>query len=235
MKYLITLLAVVLLTITAQAQEKTKINVDELVVTDSSGMVYTKALWQKLVFTGKFSLRMSNDRKSATLVKVSDEEALRRMMSMPKPRESNFFRTGDKFTSFNEKDINGTRFNLKELTGKVVVLNFWFINCAPCRQEMPELNEVVEAFKSNPDVVFISLALDEKYEIKEFLKTTPFAYKIIDNARFLAQKYGVNSYPTHVVLDRQGKVLFHTTGLAMNTVSWVEKSIKEALQAPAVQ
>lgn len=145
------------------------------------------------------------------------------------------FQEREKIASFSEKDITGTRFNLKELAGKIVVLNFWFINCGPCRQEMPDLNEVVEEYKNNPNVVFIAFSLDEKYSIKEFLKTNPFQYNIIDNSRFISEKYGINSYPTHVVLDREGKVLFHTTGLAMNTVSWVKKSIDDALKATTPQ
>jgi hypothetical protein len=36
-------------------------------------------------------------------------------------------------------------------------------------------------------------------------------------------------YPTHVIVDAEGKVYFHTSGLAVNTVYWINKSIKELL------
>jgi hypothetical protein len=39
----------------------------------------------------------------------------------------------------------------------------------------------------------------------------------------------VRLYPTHVILDTEGKVYFHTSGLAMNTIYWIKKSIKELL------
>jgi thiol-disulfide isomerase/thioredoxin len=148
---------------------------------------------------------------------------------MPKPMDSKFFRTGQTISSFKEKDINGVKYNLKELQGKIVVLNFWFINCPPCRQEIPHLNDMVESYKDNKDVVFIAVALDEKYDLEQFLKTMPYNYNIIDKGRYIAQQYGINAYPTHVILDKQGKVIFHTSGFGMGTVSWLKKSIEAGL------
>ena len=88
---------------------------------------------------------------------------------------------------------------------------------------------MVESFKGNKEVVFIAVSLDRLYEIKDFLKTNHFIYNIIDDGRYIASKYNVTLYPTHVVLDRQGKVIFHTSGVASNTVGWVKKSIEAAL------
>jgi thiol-disulfide isomerase/thioredoxin len=226
MKALIALIITICLSVSVQAQ---KIDPQTLEVKDSTGKVYAMETWQKLVFSGKYSLQIDKGMKTALLVKLSEEEATRRLLNAPKPRESGYFTTGEAIIPFTEKDINGVKFDLKALTGKVVVLNFWFINCGPCQQEMPELNELVELYKDNKDVVFLAVALDTRYAIQDFLKTKPFNYNIIDNGRFIAGKYGIDSYPTHVVVDRQGKVLFHTMGYAMNTVSWVKRSIQTAL------
>jgi hypothetical protein len=64
---------------------------------------------------------------------------------------------------------------------------------------------------------------------KYFLRSQPFNYDIIDGGRFIADKYGVRSYPTHVIIDTEGKVYFHTTGLSTNTVYWLNKTIEELL------
>ena len=50
-------------------------------------------------------------------------------------------------------DMNGNSYSLGILKGKVVVINFWFVECKPCVIEMPELNEIVEKYKSE-EVVF---------------------------------------------------------------------------------
>lgn len=206
-----------------------KINVDELVVVDTGGTVYPKAVWQQLVLSGNYGLKLSSDHKTGFLSKLTADEIDKRNEKLPRPMESRFFKTGGKTFSFTEKDMQGTRFSLKELKGKIIVLNFWFINCPPCRMEIPQLNELVETYKENPDVVFIAVSLDDKYDITDFLKNNPFKYHIIDGGRYIASRYGINAYPTHVVLDKEGKVLFHTSGFGMSTVYWLKKSIEAGL------
>lgn len=148
---------------------------------------------------------------------------------MPRPRASDNFREGERFRFEKMKDIDGVKFDFKADTGKVVVFNFWFINCPPCKKEIPELNELVEKYKQNKDVVFIAIALDDTYALKDFLRAMPFKYNIVGDGRYYAQKYGVKSFPTHVIVGKDGLIRFSTVGLASNTIHWVDKTIKEAL------
>jgi thiol-disulfide isomerase/thioredoxin len=219
----------------AQTGPKKNVDLASIEVKDANGAVYPTLIVQKLLATGKYGLRANKDGKTGLLYELSEDEINRLVASMPKPRESNFFKTGQTISSFKESDMKGIKYNLKELTGKVVVLNFWFINCPPCRQEIPHLNEMVESYKENKDVVFIAVALDEKYELEDFLKTTPYHYNIIDRGRYIAEKYRINLYPTHVVLDKEGKVLFHTSGFGIGTLAWLKKSIETGLNGTAAK
>jgi len=228
---LIALLIAFAITSDAQPQQKAALN-ESTIVKDTTGMQYPYAVWRKLVSTGEYTLKPINrkDIKDGyLLIKFSEEEKEKRTAGAPKPMESKFFTTGKEISGFNERDIDGNKWKLKNLKGRIVVLNFWFINCPPCRQEMPELNRVVEQYKEDSSVVFISFCLDDKSSIKDFLETSPFNYKIVAEARYISQQYGVTSYPTHVVLDKEGKVQYHTSGLAMGTVPWLKKTI-EALK-----
>lgn len=216
----------------SKATVTTKFDENTVVKSVDRSTTYPYAIWQKLMQSGKYSLRKEKLNDFYTLVEMTPEMLARRAEAvdkMPMPRESAFFKTGDMISSFKERDMNGNKFNLKELKGKVVVLNFWFINCPPCRQEIPDLNDM-KASSESKDVVFIAIALDEKYDIETFLKTTPFTYNIIENGRYIANQYRITSYPTHVVVDKEGVIKFHTSGLAPNTVKWLKKSIDEALK-----
>ena len=212
-----------------------KLTLDELEVRDSSGTVYPTNIAKALLASGKYGMKLGTDHKSGLIYQLSADEINKRMSNMPKPKESNFFTVGQKFPSLKETDMNGNKFNTKELAGKVIVVNFWFINCPPCRMEIPQLNAMVESYKDNKDVVFIAVALDEKYELVDFLKTTPFKYNIIDRGRYIASSYNINLFPTHVVVDKQGKVIFHTSGLAGGTVDWIRKSIEAGLNGTVVK
>ena len=160
---------------------------------------------------------------------MSEAEQATFLEKMRKPRESAYFMNGEKFPSFKTTDIEGNKIDIKALEGKIIVLNFWFINCQPCRTEIPDLNKLVDSFKNNDKVVFIAVGLDDKGSIKDFLKIFPFSYSIVENGRFISSQYRINSYPTHVVIDQDLKVYFHTSGLAPNTVYWIRKSIGELL------
>lgn len=149
---------------------------------------------------------------------------------MPKPTESTYFITGQKFKPFAATDIKGNKIDLNSLAGKVVVINFWFIACAPCVMEIPGLNKVAAKYANDPNVVFIAVAMDDKNAIEQFIKTNPFGYHLINSGIPFAALYKIHLFPTNVVLDKQGKVLFHSSGYALNTPYWIGRSIEEAKQ-----
>jgi len=112
--------------------------------------------------------------------------------------------------AFNLTSLDGKKFELASLRGKVVVLNFWFTGCEPCIAEMPKLNELVKKFK-NDEVVFIAPTWDKETALPAFLKKYPFKYNIVANAGDLI----INTYsdgtenvvmPTHIVIDKEGKI-----------------------------
>ncbi|QTE34500.1 redoxin domain-containing protein [Mucilaginibacter gossypii] len=230
------------------------------VVKDSTGKQLTYKEWGDLVRTRQFVLWRENieDPKTAFIVKkkgtkevryikseteqttgtresmpkqLSPEEAKEQYMaSLPKPYESTYFNTGEIMEPFSTHDINGNKIKLKDLRGKVVVLNFWFIGCPACMQEIPELNKLVDDYKGNSNVIFLAIALDYRYDLKKFLKQTEFKYDIIDDGRDIAARYKIGLYPTSVILNKEGKVTFHTVGFAVNSPYWMRKTINEGLK-----
>jgi len=114
-------------------------------------------------------------------------------------------------SDFDVKTLEGKPLKLSSLKGKAVVLNFWFVGCAPCRVEMPGLNTLTEEFKDE-DVVFIAFALDNAEALEEFLKEKEFTYQIIPDAGRIAALYGVKMYPTHVLINKRGEIEFTLTG-----------------------
>lgn len=151
--------------------------------------------------------------------------------SVAQPRESRYFTTGKSMGgSFVATDLKGNKYKLKDLKGKVVVMNFWFINCTPCQREIPELNKIVEEYKDSSNVLFLAIALDEKEPIQKFLEQKPFLYNIVDNGRYITHKYNITTYPTNLVLDKDSKVIFHASGYSRSVATWIRKSIAKSLE-----
>jgi len=126
--------------------------------------------------------------------------------------------------NFTVTDINGKSYNSDELIGKVVVINFWFVACKPCIMEIPDLNKLVESYK-NAEVVFIALALNSATELKDFIDKNPFVYNIVPDAMELANLFGVKEYPTHIIVDKNGKIVHAVSGLSASTIPIIKAFI----------
>lgn len=146
------------------------------------------------------------------------------------PGSSDRTAIGTELMDFSSKDIKGNPVTLSKYKGKkVVVLNFWFISCPPCRQEIPLLNKLVEQYQGK-EVEFISFCNDNIPDINNFLKKQKFNYRIIPDAFKLANRYKVEGYPTHIVIDKNSKVAFFQTGLGPGIENDISAAIKKCLK-----
>lgn len=115
---------------------------------------------------------------------------------------------GTVIPGFNFTDLNGNVYNKETTKGKIVVLKCWFVNCQPCVEEMPALNELVKQYQHRKDVVFISLAFDTKEKLAAFLKKTTFDYAVIPvDRKYMFEELKVTSFPTHFVINRAGLIV----------------------------
>ena len=171
--------------------------------------------------------------KLAYLTKIK-EEKMQEMMQNLQNQSTSFDAAlkGKPLPDFVFKDILGNTYTPEDIKGKVVVINFWFINCAPCVEEMPELNKLVEEYENNNDVLFLALTLDEKGSmLNKFLETNVFNYNIIpDSQDYIMNKLQVNSFPTHIVLDKNSNVVFTFSGYTPQVGELIKSSIISFLE-----
>lgn len=131
--------------------------------------------------------------------------------------------------NFVTTDMDGKPVNLSDMKGSVVAINFWFIGCKPCIMEMPELNDIVEKFEGK-NVKFIAIALDSKASLKAFEEKREFNYNIIPDGRSVAQSYDITGYPTHCIVDQDGKIQYFKSAYSPQTAHELESKISELLK-----
>lgn len=128
--------------------------------------------------------------------------------------------------------LDGKRYDLNALTGKVVVINLWFIGCSPCRKEIPRLNELVNEFSRQP-VVFLAPTFDSAETLREFLKQTSFDYQIVPDAdEIINAQFNASLFPTHIVIDQNGLVEATLVGASERRPEEVRRLILRLLNAP---
>ncbi len=109
------------------------------------------------------------------------------------------------------KDIDGKQVRLSDFKGKVVYLDFWATNCAPCVAEIPDAKKLSERFKGK-DVVFIYVSLDHSDEkLKQFLNKNSFNGIQLNApqgfASDIANLYEINAIPHYFLIDKAGNIV----------------------------
>lgn len=136
---------------------------------------------------------------------------------------------GSPAPAFSVTSVQGNPLELDSLRGKVVVLNFWFIACPPCRVEMPILNDLVDTFEEQA-VVFIGFSPDSTEELRAFLEEKDFKYQVIPDSTPIAELYGITGAPTHLIIDRAGNVAYRLNGAIDDQDNQLEPRIKALLE-----
>jgi thiol-disulfide isomerase/thioredoxin len=110
------------------------------------------------------------------------------------------------------RDLEGREVRLSDLRGKVVLLDFWATWCGYCRQALPTIELLHRSLESKGLMVFG--VDDEAPELaRAYLKKYGYTMpSLVDAASAAARAFFVNSYPTTVLIDREGKVTFYESG-----------------------
>lgn len=141
------------------------------------------------------------------LDETADKGIGRTIKSVSTYAYNHFKMEGKAFPKFYFKDLNGMEYNNENTKGKIVVIKCWFIACKACVEEFPLLNDLVNKNKNRKDRIFISLATDKPEKLTPFLSKKPFSYAVIANQeQFLSKELGINAYPTHIIVDRNGVI-----------------------------
>ena len=107
------------------------------------------------------------------------------------------------------KTVDGKDFDLKDLKGKVVLVDFWATWCGPCIAEMPNIEKAFDKYHAKGFEV-IGVSLDKSNAaITKFAEARKMKWGSIniEDSEALADKYDVNSIPFPVLVDQAGNVV----------------------------
>ncbi|MDD5556567.1 MAG: redoxin domain-containing protein [bacterium] len=119
---------------------------------------------------------------------------------------------------FELKLLDGGTFRMADAAGrKIVALNFFATWCKPCRTEIPELNRYALAHRDDPFVLLGINTDEEESAVREFVAEHTIAFPVgIDAGSDIRRKFGIDSIPTTVLIDHQGRVTLYEMGAISN-------------------
>jgi thiol-disulfide isomerase/thioredoxin len=205
------------------------LNDPNIIYKSSDGTTMMMDSVKKFVSTGNFSMtkrELGEGKIEVTLQRVTEEdveqdlnskdELIRRWINKEMP-------------DFNLKTLAGASLKKSDLLGKVVVINFWFTGCQPCISEMPDLNKLVEMY-SNKSVLFLAFSFNDKPSIERLISKHDFSYQHVPGSITLIKEMGINSYPTHLILDQNAKITAIEIGAFKNIYERLRNSIDKILE-----
>jgi thiol-disulfide isomerase/thioredoxin len=152
-----------------------------------------------------------SEQKTTENKQVSTDSKVLNLFKIEKVDKSSGKKIAPNFT-WNE---NGKEMSLKDMKGKVVLVNLWATWCKPCIKEMPDLSAISEELKDK-DFKMIGLNVFQQNgskKVEDFLATNPVSYTILDGNQevvdALSEADGalVEAVPTTFLIDKNGKIV----------------------------
>lgn len=130
-------------------------------------------------------------------------------------------------------DPDGKQVNLADLTGKVTYIDVWATWCGPCCREIPYLEKVVERFKGNDKIQFISVSVDDDLDAwrKKLDADKPeWAQYVLspEEHKAFMSALGINGIPRFILLDAEGR--FISNDAVRPSSDDIDKVLNEAIR-----
>lgn len=128
---------------------------------------------------------------------------------------------------FTLQDQYGQAHTLSDYKGKTVFLNFWATWCPPCKAEMPDIQKIYESYEQEGEEALVVLGVaapntggeGSEEEIQAFLEKNGYTYPVLmDTTGEVFASYGISSYPTTFMIDREGNVFGYVSGMLSKDV-----------------
>ncbi len=122
-------------------------------------------------------------------------------------------RAGQTAQNFTLKDLNNQSVALSQFRGKRVLVNFWYVNCPGCQEEMSALEQFYAQSQSQGVVVLGVDIVDDASTTTQYLLQLGITYPVVlDTQQHTLDLYGVTSTPSSFLVDSQGIIRATVSG-----------------------
>jgi len=132
------------------------------------------------------------------------------------------------------ESLKGGVIDLKDLQGKVVLVQFWATYCTPCRIEMPSMNNLIkklEASKTPFKIIAVNMG-ETKDEVQKFVDEVKPEFTIwMDSNGENVQAWNVFAAPSNFLIDTKGKIRYTLYG----GVEWDSEEMTKTIQELAAE
>ncbi len=143
---------------------------------------------------------------------------------------SNKYEIGDIMHDFTLEDVNGNTYTLSDILEekRMVMLNFWYVDCSWCFKEFPGINGAYKNYKDDIEVLAINDYGDSLTNIinypKDYFPEDNLIFPMVKmdkkTTNLIRDKFPGEGYPTTVIIDRYGLICFIEAGAIVGQSKW---------------
>ena len=123
----------------------------------------------------------------------------------PNDHSKAMYTVGSTMANFVLTDVDGNVYDLSQLLQekKLIILDFWYVNCAPCKKEFPYFEAMLEQYDLDSEESIRNLRAELHAD-----PATAVSFPMIRDTLGITQGFGVTSYPLTAFIDPSGKVVY---------------------------
>jgi thiol-disulfide isomerase/thioredoxin len=133
---------------------------------------------------------------------------------------------------FTVATLAGGKLSLKDLAGKVVLIDFWATWCGPCRLALPELKTLRKEMEGQPFEILSISADRELSALQDYVAKNEMTWpQTWDSRGELAHAFSIPSYPSYYLLDPEGAVVYSARGWSPRSGEEIASATRKAVRA----
>jgi thiol-disulfide isomerase/thioredoxin len=134
--------------------------------------------------------------------------------------------------AFTIRTLDGSRFNLDQMNGRVILVDFWATWCGPCNEELPQIKQIAKDFADQP-LIILSISWDEDAQTwKDFIQKNGMTWpQYRDTGHRLGQLFQVEGIPSYFTIDSNGILTSEMLGGGFDLEGKLKKLVAKAKTA----
>ncbi|WP_298753913.1 redoxin domain-containing protein [uncultured Psychroserpens sp.] len=181
----------------------------EILIEDSLGRTITKEEFEKMKNNDKIFMSSRKDSINRNIYTIYTEAEIAKNKHLDNRKSYYNDLINKSIPDFKLKNLNDKEFLNNDFKGKITVYTFWFTKCQPCIREIPVLNNLKNEFKN---VNFVSMTFENKQILSDFINENDFKFINLYDTMELNKKLQIQSYPLHIVTNKDGIIKFVFSG-----------------------
>jgi peroxiredoxin len=140
------------------------------------------------------------------------------------------YKVGSTMGDFTVTDVDDKTYQLSQLLQekKLVILNFWYYTCVPCKAEFPYFNSIYQRYGDKIEILALN-HFDSESKIRQLRSEMGLTFPLATEQLGMQQGFNIQSYPVSVFIGGDGRILYIQKDVGFETEAELDNLVRQML------